>query len=157
MTRRPVWLSWALLAALGLVMYLRRGPHGPAQSDKVTVLLSAYRTDGLRPRWIRQTAQLYSSSDFDHLVDRIILVWNEPTAPPPKMPKGVKVLKGDVNSMNNRPARRLARGASKLLTDHQLHRWIITRPWIRTTAVLVLDDDISVSLVRLALPSLDAR
>ncbi|ORY81267.1 glycosyl transferase family 64 domain-domain-containing protein [Leucosporidium creatinivorum] len=97
-----------------------------AQHGKVTVLLSAYRTTGLRPQWIHDTAALYSSPPFRHIVDKVILVWNEPSAPPPRMPKRVQVIKGKVNSMNN--------------------RWTLSLPFIRTDAVLVLDDDIAVSL-----------
>lgn len=99
---------------LALTLYLVLSPRSAAsnsrsstsasraQSGKVTVLLSAYRTTGLRPQWIRDTAALYTSSPFHHIVDRVILVWNEPTAPPPRMPKRVQVIKGKVNSMNNR-------------------------------------------------------
>lgn len=120
---------------------------GRASNGKVTVLLSAYRTTGLRPQWIHDTAALYTSSPFHDIVDRVILVWNEPSAPPPRMPRRVQVIKSKVNSLNNRYVRHLSLPYALAHPCFGSRRWILSLPFIRTEAVLVLDDDIAISLV----------
>jgi hypothetical protein len=100
-------LCCTLLAFILYLVFLPRSTSTNSRSstsrnDKVTVLLSAYRTTGLRPQWIHDTAALYTSTPFQHIVDRVILVWNEPSAPPPRMPIRVQVIRSKVNSMNNR-------------------------------------------------------
>lgn len=98
------WLSYSLLACslLGLCYWRLASHAGLPRNSKVTVVLSAYRTQGLRPQWIHDTAQLYTSKQFASVVDQVILVWNEPAAAPPNLPRAVRVIRGKVNSLNNR-------------------------------------------------------
>lgn len=98
------WLSYSLLACslLGLCYWRFASQASSPRNSKVTVILSAYRTRGLRPQWIHDTAQLYTSKQFASVVDQVILVWNEPAAAPPKLPRAVRVIRGKVNSLNNR-------------------------------------------------------
>lgn len=96
---RPALILACLLLA-GLV-WLQRG-GGDHSNDKVTVLLSAYQTQGLRPQWVRATAELYTSSPYHAVIDQVVLVWNGPDSSPPVMPKGVKIVRAARNSLNNR-------------------------------------------------------
>ena len=102
MGRRRAVRSTVGIAAVLLLGILLLRQDARRASDKVTVVLSGYRTEGLRPQWLHNTATLYSQAEFKDIVDRIILVWNEPSAAAPRMPHGVRVVRGESNSMNNR-------------------------------------------------------
>ena len=94
--------------------------------SKVSIVITGYES-GLRPIWLQSTIERYLSAAFDTLVDRVILVWNNPNVSCPihiQHPKLV-TLEQPTNSLNN--------------------RWIHTLPHIRTTAVFNLDDDVFVS------------
>ena len=95
-------------------------------ADKVTVLLTGYEA-GIRAGWLQSTIERYLSADFDALVDRVLLVWNNPAV---ACPIGIRhsklaILSQPSNSLN--------------------HRWIRSLPFIRTAAVFNLDDDVFVS------------
>lgn len=93
---------------------------------KVTVVIQSYNADGYRPLWLISSLKNYVSPEFKHLVDRVILVWNNPVVPAPHVPEGVTALSMKQNSLNN--------------------RWVKTLPYINTEAVLNLDDDMFVDL-----------
>ena len=101
-------------------------PEATALADKVTVLLTGYE-GGIRAGWLHDTVQRYLSADFDALVDRVLLVWNNPAVPCPVAAQHPRlaVLSQRSNSLN--------------------HRWTRSLPFIRTAAVFNLDDDVFVS------------
>lgn len=136
----------AVIIAACIVFLVHRLKSTARSQDKVTVVLSAYETTGLRPQWLQQICTEYVSSQYSDLIDRVIVVWNEPAANPPTLPSQVKVLRGETNSMNNRRVCMVF--ARRLLSSLAFHRWLLTPPHIKTRAVLVLDDDISVNKVQ---------
>jgi lipopolysaccharide biosynthesis glycosyltransferase len=97
----------------------------PVQSSslagKLTVIIASYALEGFRPGWLQDTVRRYTGAQFASLVDQVIIVWNNPDVPPPKLPERALILHQKVNSLNN--------------------RWIETIPYIRTEAVLNIDDD----------------
>lgn len=93
---------YGLFIAVLCCLYASRMLLPPNRSGKLTVILSAYETTGLRPTWLQRTCHDYVSSSFSDIVDQVILVWNEPTAEPPSLPGAVTVVRGQHNSMNNR-------------------------------------------------------
>ena len=98
-----------------------------AVSDKVTIIITSYQAISFRISWTQDTIKKYLSPSFAPLVDRVILVWNNPDEACPVTLKHERllILPQTVNSLNN--------------------RWIDTLPHIRTHAVLNLDDDIYVT------------
>ncbi|KAM0790451.1 hypothetical protein ACM66B_003328 [Microbotryomycetes sp. NB124-2] len=132
---------WSIIAILLVTVYLTyswlsalhrdAASHAFAadrasSSSKVTVIITGYHTTGLRPTWLQQSLERYSSAEFEDVIEDVLLVWNEPTRGPPfRVPEPVKVVSGGVNSLNN--------------------RWIATLPFIKTRALLVLDDDVQVT------------
>jgi hypothetical protein len=100
--------------------------------EKVTVLITAYSTDGYRILWLQNTLSKYCDLSFHEVIDRIIVVWNNPEMSPPDLNicDAVQVLHQTKNSLNN--------------------RWIATLPYIRTDAILNLDDDVFINYDGLA-------
>lgn len=97
-------------------------------SEKATVVLTSYQAEGFRPIWVRNTIEMYCSEEYRVVVDRVILLWNNPDVPPPSnLASCAIVVSPPVNSLNN--------------------RWIATLPYIRTKAILNLDDDVTVTKV----------
>eukprot|EP00040_Diaphanoeca_grandis_P033268 m.203315 g.203315 ORF g.203315 m.203315 type:complete len:1072 (-) comp32852_c6_seq4:36-3251(-) len=92
---------------------------------KVTMVITACTTDGFRPFWLQRTINQYMSAEYKSIVDRVIIVWNSPTLPPPKVPEGVVVLVMKKNSLNN--------------------RWTKISEHMRTEVLVNLDDDIFVN------------
>ncbi|KNC75177.1 hypothetical protein SARC_12292 [Sphaeroforma arctica JP610] len=90
---------------------------------KISVVICTFEL-GARFDLVVNNMRKLQSSEMKALVDRIILVWNNPDVAAPEI-DGVMVLSATKNSMNN--------------------RWILPLPYIRTDAVLVLDDDLLVS------------
>ncbi|GAA5871600.1 hypothetical protein JCM3774_006308 [Rhodotorula dairenensis] len=94
--------------------------------ERLTVVLTAYETDGLRPDWLRQILQAYASDEYADLVGSILLVWNAPDhAPPDDVPDKVTVIRAASNSLNN--------------------RWLMAPDYAQTSAVVVLDNDLLLS------------
>jgi hypothetical protein len=90
---------------------------------KVTVIVTSYQTN-FRTAWVRNTIKTYLSAAYEDVIDRVILVWNNPDVPCPisfNRPNFI-VLNQKVNSLNA--------------------RWTETIPHVRTAAVLNVDDDI---------------
>ncbi|GAA5865289.1 hypothetical protein JCM8547_005045 [Rhodosporidiobolus lusitaniae] len=111
-----------VLLALCIVCYLAllRTPR------KAVVLLSAYEVDGLRPTWLRTILGRYTSNEYAQVVEKVVLVWNEPNADPPKdLPKGVEVVLATNNSLNN--------------------RWTLAAPRLTNSPVIVADNDLFLS------------
>ena len=103
--------------------------HKPSDVDRaarVTIVITGHES-GFRPSWLRATIERYLSSEFDTLVDRVILVWNNPdvSCPVHITDPRLVVLPQSANSLNN--------------------RWIHTLPYIHTAAVFNLDDDVFVA------------
>ena len=115
----------ALDGLLSAAVHLHE-PQATALADKVTVLLTGYES-GIRAGWLHDTVERYLSPDFDALVDRVLLVWNNPAVPCPITVQHHRfaVLSQRSNSLN--------------------HRWMRSLPFIRTAAVFNLDDDVFVS------------
>ena len=91
--------------------------------QKLTVIVTSYRTDGFRPLWVKRIIDTYTSIEMSSIVDKVILVWNNPENKSSiDFPPGVIVLRMIKNSLNN--------------------RWIQTIPYINTDMVLNLDDDL---------------
>ena len=109
-----------LLIALGVLMCLLCTPvllKRDAQvvdEDRLTVVLTAYETEGLRPDWLRRILRAYASDEYADVIHSILLVWNEPDHEPPEdLPDKVVVIRAASNSLNNR---------SVLLPSHCLDR-----------------------------------
>jgi lipopolysaccharide biosynthesis glycosyltransferase len=102
------------------------GAVAPSEVDsslarKITVIIASYSLEGFRPHWLRDTVRRYTGPEFASLIDKVIVVWNNPDEAPPRLPEKAVILHQKVNSLNN--------------------RWIETLPHIRTDAVLNIDDD----------------
>ena len=88
--------------AISLPRLLRRSPPG-SRDLRASIVLTAYETTGLRPDWLREICERYSSPDYASLVRDVVLVWNNPAAQlPPGIPSSVKVIRSRENSLNNR-------------------------------------------------------
>lgn len=95
---------------------------------KVTVVITSYQVDGFRPTWVQETLRKYSTPAYAGIIDRIVLIWNNPFDDfPGSVPKDVIVVRSSKNSLNN--------------------RWLGALPYIRTDAILNLDDDVFVDRV----------
>lgn len=93
---------------------------------KLTAVITGYQTAGYRPAWLRRHIQFLASEDLSSIIDKVILVWNNPDTPSPTFQgSNVVVVDGGSNSLSN--------------------RWILTLPHISTEAVLNFDDDIMVN------------
>lgn len=70
---------------------------------RITVIITTYRTEGFRPKWVERTVRQYSSEEYNFLIEKVIVVWKNAESPPPMFdsPK-VLVLKMNNNSLNNR-------------------------------------------------------
>lgn len=98
-----------LLIALAVIMcllctpaFLRRDAQADDE-DRLTVVLTAYETEGLRPDWLRRILRAYASDEYADVIDSILLVWNEPNHDPPDdLPDKVVVIRAASNSLNNR-------------------------------------------------------
>lgn len=93
---------------------------------KVTIVITAYSTVGYRIVWLQNTLVKYCAPKFRDIVDKIIVVWNNPDENPADLHICglVLVLRPSINSLNN--------------------RWIETIPHINTDAIMNLDDDVFV-------------
>jgi hypothetical protein len=101
---------------------------GGTVHEKVTVIVTSFRSSGFRPLWLHAILSIYCDVSMQDLVDRVLLIWNNPEqAPPQHLPSCVIIHQAPYNSLN--------------------HRWVASLPYIRTEAILNLDDDISVSKV----------
>jgi hypothetical protein len=130
---RPLLLILTLVAAL-YTLHSTLSPHSHSHAPKVTLVLTAYETDGLRPHWLRRILDSYASPQYAGLVAGIVLVWNRPDAEPPAgLPRSVKVVRAPVNSLNN--------------------RWTLTGGLVRTPAMVVTDNDLVLSKARSRLNS----
>ncbi|BGP27698.1 proteophosphoglycan 5 [Rhodotorula toruloides] len=122
---RPLVLALALVAAIYTLFHSHRSARSPP-SSKVTLVLAAYETDGLRPHWLKQILETYASPAYADIVAGIVLVWNRPGVEPPAgLPRSVKVVRAPVNSLNN--------------------RWTLTRRLVTTPSMLVTDNDLVLS------------
>ncbi|KAK4049301.1 hypothetical protein OIV83_004238 [Microbotryomycetes sp. JL201] len=134
--------TWNLAPAVAAPHFVEHADS--TSSNKLTVIITGYHTTGLRPVWLKQSLERYASAEYGDVVEDVLLVWNEPTREPPFLvPAGVTVVSNGVNSLNNRRVKLLSyqrRSLTSLRT-----RWIATLPFIKTRAVLVLDDDVQVT------------
>ena len=96
-------------------------------SSKVTLLLTGFYLNR-RLIWLRRTILTFLSEDYADLIDRIVLVWNNPDADCPLANITHPRLLVLPQSVNHLPA-----------------RWTASYPQIRTAAVLNLDDDIVIT------------
>lgn len=129
----PQHLVWSFLYAATMLFSSPRTGTGqlmpvfPGRNQstpqKVTVVIAAYETWGLRPIWMKSIVEKYVSEAYKHIIDQVIVVWNNPDEPPPEFPEA-KVLKMTRNSLNN--------------------RWVEPVEHVKTDAVLVLDNDVMV-------------
>lgn len=79
------------------------GDESEPDQERLTVVLTAYETEGLRPDWLRQILHAYASDEYADLVGSIVLIWNAPDqAPPVDVPAKVTVVRAASNSLNNR-------------------------------------------------------
>ncbi|GAA5985635.1 hypothetical protein JCM10908_007052 [Rhodotorula pacifica] len=119
----------AVLAVIVCVLcapLLRRLIAPVEEEDNLTLVLTAYETEGLRPDWLRQILRAYASDEYADVVDSVILVWNAPDhAPPAGLPDKVKVVRAGTNSLNN--------------------RWLLGPKYARSGTVVVLDNDLLLS------------
>ena len=95
-------------------------------NNKLTVVITTYNSNGLRPLWVRDIIATYSSEEMSSVVHKVILVWNNPTTNVSNYfnNSNVVILSMAKNSLNN--------------------RWIETLRHIETDAVLNLDDDLMI-------------
>ncbi|GAA5969782.1 hypothetical protein JCM8115_001844 [Rhodotorula mucilaginosa] len=121
-----------LLIALGVLMCLLCTPvllKRDAQvvdEDRLTVVLTAYETEGLRSDWLRRILRAYASDEYADVIHSILLVWNEPDHEPPEdLPDKVVVIRAASNSLNN--------------------RWLLAPEYAQTGPVVVLDNDLLLS------------
>ncbi|BGP35412.1 hypothetical protein JCM10296v2_007250 [Rhodotorula toruloides] len=126
----PLRLARALILALALTAALYTLFHShhstPDPASKLTLVLAAYETDGLRPQWLKRILDTYASAQYADTVAGIVLVWNRPGVEPPAgLPKSVKVVRAPVNSLNN--------------------RWTLTRGLVKTPGMVVTDNDLVLS------------
>lgn len=91
----------------------------------VTVVIATFETSGFRPNWVNSIVETYVSHQYKHLIDQVIIVWNNPDQPHPEFP-GAKVLVMTENSLNN--------------------RWIAPVEHAKTDAIMVLDNDLMVDI-----------
>ncbi|GAA6004439.1 uncharacterized protein JCM10292_007068 [Rhodotorula paludigena] len=91
-------LTLVLLCCYTLSRFL-----GRAAPVRATIVLTAFETSGLRPEWLRTICERYVSREYAQIVEEVLLVWNNPEAEPPaELPEEVKVVRTEVNSLNNR-------------------------------------------------------
>ena len=93
----------------------------------VTVVVTSYLATGWRPQWVKQIVDTYTAEEMNHLVAKVILVWNNPTESVPQTLAELEnerfvILRQKLNSLNN--------------------RWIDVLEHIDSEAVLNLDDDV---------------
>ncbi|BGO95673.1 hypothetical protein NBRC10512_007371 [Rhodotorula toruloides] len=123
---RPLILALALVAALVTLFHSHHSSTHSDPASKLTLVLAAYETDGLRPQWLKRILDTYASAQYADLVAGIVLVWNRPGVDPPDgLPKSVKVVRAPVNSLNN--------------------RWTLTRGLVKTPGMVVTDNDLVLS------------
>ncbi|KAJ8291762.1 Glycosyltransferase family protein 64 protein C5 [Rhodotorula toruloides] len=123
---RPLILALALTAALYTLFHSHHSTTHSDPASRLTLVLAAYETDGLRPQWLKRILDTYASAQYADLVARIVLVWNRPGVDPPAgLPKSVKVVRAPVNSLNN--------------------RWTLTRGLVKTPGMVVTDNDLVLS------------
>ncbi|GAA5900981.1 hypothetical protein JCM8208_007581 [Rhodotorula glutinis] len=89
--------------AVSLPRLLSRSSSDSSADLRASIVLTAYETTGLRPDWLREICERYTSPDYAQLVREVVLVWNNPAAQlPPGIPPSVKVIRSRENSLNNR-------------------------------------------------------
>lgn len=104
-----------------------QGKRKDVGDPSVTVVVTSYLADGWRPLWVRKIIEAYTDDSMKHIVDKVILVWNNVEKDVPSIVKGherVQIVRPSKNSLNN--------------------RWVETLPHIETETVLNLDDDVYV-------------
>lgn len=98
--RKPTLL---LLTLVSLCCYTLSRFLGRAAPVRATIVLTAFETSGLRPEWLRTICERYVSREYAQIVEEVLVVWNNPEAEPPAgLPEEVKVVRTEVNSLNNR-------------------------------------------------------
>ncbi|BGP11433.1 hypothetical protein JCM10049v2_007340 [Rhodotorula toruloides] len=123
---RPLILALALVAALVTLFHSHHPSTHADPASKLTLVLAAYETDGLRPQWLKRILDTYASAQYADLVAGIVLVWNRPGVDPPAgLPKSVKVVRAPVNSLNN--------------------RWTLARGFVKAPGMVVTDNDLVLS------------
>jgi len=107
---------------------LRQNEMGHGQRadvlGKLTVVITSSTAQGFRPHWLRLSVAQYLSPQYEGLVRKVVVVWNE-KGPPPDLPEAVTVLRMHNASLNN--------------------RWTRVGEHVHTDAVLNLDDDVFVN------------
>lgn len=113
-----------LRAALGGL-----GMRGESVQAGVTVVITSYQDEGWRPNWLKQTLTTYLSDDYEPIIAKVLLVWNNMERPVPKVvpqeSERFVIVRPTVNSLNN--------------------RWTLTLPHVKTDLVLNLDDDLYIT------------
>ncbi|KAI8799703.1 glycosyl transferase family 64 domain-containing protein [Cladochytrium replicatum] len=122
----------------------------------VTVIVTAHVSSGFRSRWLESTVAEYTSLKYLNVIDRILLVWNNPEGSPAAKVTGFAshyVYIGEDGKEKPNPAFTLKPDRPKgppLFILHQTknslnNRWTTTIDFIETDAVLNIDDDIFVN------------
>ncbi len=104
----------------------RRSDRG---NSSVTVVVTSHLATGWRPRWVRTIIDEYTAPAMQHLVSKVILVWNNidesvPASLAHLESNRFQIVQARKNSLNN--------------------RWIETLKHVETDIVLNLDDDVYV-------------
>ena len=123
-----VWVNSSFIQAnpLGHAMG-GQGKRKDVGDPRVTVMVTSYQVEGWRPSWVRKIIDVYTDDSMKHIVDKVILMWNNVEEDVPSVFVGnerVEIVRSSKNSLNN--------------------RWIETLPHINTDIVLNLDDDVYV-------------
>ncbi|GAA6016915.1 hypothetical protein JCM10207_007845 [Rhodosporidiobolus poonsookiae] len=94
---------YALLLVVLLLVFALHTRHSTPFAPRAIVVLQAYETTGLRPAWVRAATERYTSAEYRDVVERVVLVWNNPGAEPVEgLPEEVEVVRAEVNSVANR-------------------------------------------------------
>jgi len=105
------------------------GRRGDVGKPVITVVVTSYLSTGWRPSWVREIVDTYTAEDMQHLVAKVVLIWNNPSDEVPQNlveaeSERFVIMRQDRNSLNN--------------------RWIAALEHVDTDVVLNLDDDIYV-------------
>ncbi|KAI8808798.1 glycosyl transferase family 64 domain-containing protein [Cladochytrium replicatum] len=127
-----------------------------SRRSMVTLIVTAHVSSGFRSRWLESTVAEYTSLNFLNVIDRILLVWNNPEGNPTRKVTGYAsyyVYIGEDGKEKPNPAFTPNPDRPKgppLYILHQTknslnNRWTSTIDFIETDAVLNIDDDIFVN------------
>jgi hypothetical protein len=100
-------------------------PDPNAQNEKITLIITLFYTN--RMGFILNVLKRYQEIPYAQLIDKIIIVWNNIyMSIPPQLydDKRLVIIKSEVNTLNN--------------------RWILPIPHVKTSAVVMYDDDMFV-------------